>query len=190
MSHAIDLEGLYEKLFLLQHIAHGSLSHCRSAKVVLEDPDFDPEFDPNFKTIWSLTKTLVSNYLIECAVKLRMIQEFCAKHFEADDLNMLEERAMTDLLIGRIVQGTFRLTIREASNKIIHATSATVDFAPSATEAPPVLYWHGLCNLRGHHGRAPWHLELDVAQWARAVIRYLEFLADEEKLCYLGQDYA
>ena len=93
MSHAIDLEGLYEKLFLLQHIAHGSLSHCRSAKVVLEDPDFDPEFDPNFKTIWSLTKTLVSNYLIECAVKLRMIQEFCAKHFEADDLNMLEERA-------------------------------------------------------------------------------------------------
>jgi hypothetical protein len=72
MSHAIDLEGLYEKLFLLQHIAHGSLSHCRSAKVVLEDPDFDPEFDPNFKTIWSLTKTLVSNYLIECAVKLRI----------------------------------------------------------------------------------------------------------------------
>ena len=75
MSHAIDLEGLYEKLFLLQHIAHGSLSHCRSAKVVLEDPDFNPEFDPNFKTIWSLTKTLVSNYLIECAVKLRI----CAK---------------------------------------------------------------------------------------------------------------
>lgn len=149
-----------------------------------------PKFDPKFQTVWSTTKILVSNYLIECAVKLRMIQEFCSKHYEPNKVCELEERALSEGAIGRVVQGAFRLTIREACNKIIHATSATIDFVPSPEDSPEVLHWNGCCNLRGHLGNNSWHVELYVAQWGRAVTRYLELLAEDDNFCYLGQDYA
>lgn len=190
MSHAVDVTSMYERLFLLQHIAHGSNGYCQSIGLVVEDDLYARDFDPNYKDVWADTKGLVTNYLIECAVKLRMLQEFCEKHHEQSTMAALGDQAVGDLQIGRIVDGAFRLNIREASNKVIHAASVDLEFVESNSDSPPVLHWRGTCNLKGTFGRDSWHLELHVPNWSLAVRRYLDLLHQHEMLDYLGQDYA
>ncbi|KGS39087.1 hypothetical protein X961_5854 [Burkholderia pseudomallei MSHR5613] len=132
----------------------------------------------------------MTNYLIECAVKLRMLQEFCEKYHDKSMMAALGDQAVGSLQIGRIVDGTFRLNIREASNKIIHAACVELEFAESNSDGPAVLHWRGTCNLKGTLGQDSWHLELHVANWGLAVRRYLDLLHQHEMLDYLGQDYA
>ncbi|MBN3817104.1 hypothetical protein G3N57_11020 [Paraburkholderia sp. Se-20369] len=187
MSHAIDLLSLREKLFVLQHISHGSEKYCQDVGLVVEDDLYDRNFDPNYKTVWADTKVLVSNYLIECAVKLRMLQEFCEKSDDRSKIAALGKQAVGDLPIGRVLDGSFQLSIREASNKIIHATSCDLYFKESQAA---VIYWQGTCNLKGSLGKESWHLELHVANWGLAVQRYLDILGENGMLDYLGQDYA
>ena len=124
---------------LLQHVALGSQAYCRLVGVTPDGDLYSRAFDPNFRNAWAQTKTLVSGYLTECAVKLRMVQEFCERHHGKDAIKPLEARAMTGLVIGKVAKGSFQLGIREASNKIIHAASADLVFTESAAEVPPVL---------------------------------------------------
>jgi hypothetical protein len=186
MSHAIDLDGLHEKLFILQHLVYGSQGYCVSEGITDEEEAGYTEF----QSCWGWTKAIVSNYLIECAVKLRMIQEFCARNCDADELNAMEQNAMGGLVIGRIHEGTFRLTVREACNKIIHATRATIVFGSTDESAGSVQHWDGQYNLTGTQGNHQWSLQLDVASWAKAAAHYLELLETSEKTIYLGQDFA
>jgi len=185
MSHAIDFDGISERLFVLQHLVHGSVAYCEREGItadMLED-------DEPFQNAWGWTKVLASNYLIECAVKLRMVQDFCSKQADASTLQDIERQAAGDISIGRIIKGSFPLTVREACNKIIHATHATIDFVPSTNSTPPVLAWDGLYNLYGSQGANDWHLELDVARWASVAARFLALLERDERTLYMGQDY-
>ena len=185
MSHAIDLDGVQEKLFILQHLAYGSPGFCRSERITSQVEAGYTEFD----SCWGWTKVIVSNYLIECAVKLRMIEEHCSHKTEAENLEALEKKAMSGLVVGHIHEGKFKLTVREACNKIVHATTATIDFSVQEEEPNDIQSWDGQFNLTGIQNEKPWRFQLDVAAWAKAASRYLELLQDKEYTLDLGQDF-
>ena len=69
MSHELGLETTYEKLVLLEHFAHGSQSYCVARLAGSEHDAGDEAID----AYWSWVKGIVSAYLIECSVRLRML---------------------------------------------------------------------------------------------------------------------
>jgi len=186
MSHAIDFDGLQEKLFLLRHLSLGSRSYCSEEELGSEIDVGEGEFD----SYWGLLKGILSNYLIECAVKLRMIQEFCAKNGYAEKLSNAEIVALAGIVIGRIEKGNFPLSIRETTNKIIHSTRAIISFSKEPAKHGEYRFWSGYYHLQGTKGAADWQLAIDVNSWAKAVSIYLKALESNELTLYMGQDWA
>lgn len=185
MSHAIDFDGMQEKLFLLRHLSLGSKAYCRE-----EGIGSDADIGEGVSDIyWGWLKALLGNYLIECAVKLRMIQEFCAGSGFQEELDSFERSAVEGLEIGLIHEGDFPLSIRETTNKIIHGTRATIDFVPGDA-APSFRYWDGYYHLYGRRGSSDWHLALAVKSWSKAVSAYLDELQFSELTLNMGQDWA
>ena len=98
MSHAIDLDGLIEKLVILRHLVHGTASFCSQDNLVTGE-DFDQEF---FDGYWGQLKVSVSNRLIESAIKSRMIEEFCGKDDGDNELIEFEKKAVGQLKLGSV----------------------------------------------------------------------------------------
>jgi hypothetical protein len=185
MSHAIDIDGTAERLFILQHLAYGSKDYCTSEGILsLEHTGY-----AQFQSPWGWTKSVVSNYLIECSVKLRMVQEHCSKRREADALSKLDQEATLALTIGYVHEGGFRLTLREACNKIVHATWVRMDFTAADGSTEGMHFWDGQSHLFGELQGNDWHLQLDVANWAKAGMRYIGLAQEEGLLDELGQDW-
>jgi hypothetical protein len=186
MSHAIDFDGMQEKLFLLRHLSLGSKAYCREEEIGSDIDIGEGEFD----SYWGWLKVVLSNYLIESAVKLRMIQEYCAKDGYAEELASYERTAMKGLSLGTIHQGSFTISVRETTNKIIHATRATIAFTEEPGGHGTYRHWDGYYHLYGKKGSADWHLALDVNAWSKAVSIYLDELQSNELTLYMGQDWA
>lgn len=99
LSHSIDFVGLDEKLFILRHIVHGASSNCATEKIASEDDTESQHFDE----YWSRLKGLLGNYLIESAVKARIVHEFCTKNDDDGELAMHEKKALDSLTLGRVI---------------------------------------------------------------------------------------
>ena len=186
MSHLIDFGGLAEKLFILRHVVHGAHSYCISEQIGGNQNigrDFSDEY-------WSELKGLLSNYLIESAVKIRIVQDYCRKENSADELKEIENRAIEGISLGKVIEGSFSLTLREASNKIIHATKTTISLKEFSSNGENFESWDGIYHLHGKFGRECWYVELDVEAWAKSMSIYLTYLSDEDKIFYLGQDWS
>lgn len=186
MSHAIDIDGAAEKLFILQHLAYGSEAYCRSEGVFSAEHAGYSEF----QSPWGWTKAVVSNYLIECAVKLRMIQEYCAKRRDSGGLAELDSAATLDLHIGQVHVGEFGLTLRESCNKIVHATNVSMNFTTPDKSSDGLHSWDGQMHLVGAQHGKPWSLQLSVAHRAKASLRYLDLVEDQGLMEELGQDWS
>ncbi len=192
MSHAIDLDGILEKLVLLQHFNFGSerYSSDRLVGSIKDDGAYEED------KYWGWTKNIVSNYILECSIKLRVIQDtFNVSHGIIPDcitgkdinLNLFDQKACDKLIIGEITQGNFKLSLRESCNKIIHAVNVKPLWAQSSNSGIEYQYWNGKIQLTGAHGASKWQLILDVAQWARAYENFIELLERTDH--YLGQDF-
>ena len=186
MSHSIDIDGLDEKLFLIRHLVHGTKTYCAAEDIISEYESGCELFD----NYWGQLKFLLSNYIIESAVKARMIQEFCEKDNSDGELARFEEKAIGSLSLGDVREGKFKLTLREASNKIIHSTRAIIELKDIVVGDTSYKAWDGKYHLFGKHHNNDWHLELDVEGWAKAMSAFLEILSDNEKTFYMGQDWS
>lgn len=80
--------------------------------------------------------------------------------------------------------------MREASNKIIHATSVMVEFSDTESEDSCHKAWDGKYHVHGTRWKSPRHVELCVESWAKAISCFLELLSDNEKIIYMGQDFS
>lgn len=193
MSHSIDLDGILEKLVLLQHFSFGSDGYCRDRLIGSIEDQGEYEEDK----YWSWTKSIVSNYILECSIKLRVIQDT----FKVNDgvipdsntgkdinLNLFDQKACNKLIIGEIIQGDFKLNLRESCNKIIHAVNVKPLWERRSNNRIEYKYWNGKIQLTGAHGKSKWQIILDVAQWARAYENFIELLDETDH--YLGQDFS
>lgn len=173
MSHAIDFQALDEKLFVLQQIVLGSERYCEQRKTGGESDAGDGELD----AYWGWMKTIVCNYLLECAVKTRVFQDYLLGSRFDHDFAKIDEESRQAVQLGIVRKGTVELTLRETCNKIIHATRVVVIWAEKEYSGEVIKYWNGILELHGSKGRDEWQVDLHVGEWARAMVTYHELLS-------------
>jgi hypothetical protein len=185
MSHELNLESVIEKLVLLQHFAHGSKQYCRERLIGSEEDIGDAGFDE----YWGWAKGLVSSYMLECSVRVRVLLDTVSDKPEAREIAKIDEEAISGLIIGDITKGNFDLSIRESCNKVIHAKTASPVWATAVEKGVEFQYWSGDFNLIGSKGKDEWHVTLHVASWAKAIEKFLTNIHLKDLIFYVGQDW-
>jgi hypothetical protein len=185
MSHQLDFDGMLEKLILLQHFAHGSKQFCHDRLIGSEYDIGDAAFDE----YWGWVKGLVSAYTLECGTRFRVFLDSISEKMEKSKIIDLYTAARAELSIGQIVDGNFKLTLRETCNKIIHAKKVIPIWRTGMVDDIEFKYWSGQFDLSGTRGDESWQLLLDVAPWARNIERFLLEADSNELTLYLGQDW-
>ena len=79
--------------------------------------------DGKFDVYWGWIKGIVSDYLIDCAIKTRISQDYLSENENKIELNLVKAdlESRKNLTIGIVHEDDFELTLRESCNKIIHA---------------------------------------------------------------------
>jgi hypothetical protein len=170
MPHLIDFDGIEQKLFTLQHICYGSRRFCEKIEL---NRFSGPREGYEWWDYTALLKSIVSNTIIESAVKIRMLQDFIKSDDQDNDLHTLDKESCEGVNIGSFVAGTGNLTLRESCNKIIHATEATMQWVNvDAENNESNEYWNGQYDLHGTNRGKDWHVELRIESWCIAMIRF------------------
>lgn len=185
MSHQLDLDGLLEKLVLLQHFSYGSKDYCRERLAGSEEDMGDKELDE----YWGWVKGITSTYLIECAVRVRILLDIVTAQDHTAEVEVIDATARSGLVIGEPLEGKFELTLREVCNKIIHARNVIPVWEVEIRGSEEFRYWSGSLQLAGKKSGREWRLVLHVAPWARSLQRFLEEAEAQELTRYIGQDW-
>ena len=183
MPHRIDIDGISENLFILQNLSLASRSFCEKYRINQYSEE-ESEFDWYYYMGW--LKSIVSEKLIDCAIKVRILQDFLREEDEEIDFADLDQRACSDLVLGQFHAGSDPLTLREACNKIIHATKVNLVWKDVASGAEDEReadedrpeYWNGSVMLEGSKGNREWKFELYVVGFCIVLKRLLSELGD------------
>ncbi|CAD6490314.1 MAG: hypothetical protein KFBDDELM_00197 [Candidatus Argoarchaeum ethanivorans] len=186
MPHIIDIDHISENLFILQNLSLASRSFCEKYRISYYSKE-ESEFDWYYYLGW--LKPIVSEKLIDCAIKVRILQDFLREEDEEDeeiDFADLDQRACSDLVLGQFHAGSDPLTLREACNKIIHATKVNLVWKDVASGAEDERtadedrpeYWNDSVMLEGSKGNREWKFELYVVDFCIALERFLSELVD------------
>ena len=185
MSHHLDIDAVLEKLVLLQHFAAGSQSYCAARSTGSELDQGDGEFDE----YWGWVKGIVCASTLDCAIKFRVLQDSTAGEVDRKRLDALDQKACTGLTLGVLTLGNFPLSLRELSNKIIHATRVAPAWECASADEVEFKFWGGALELSGDRDGKLWSLKLLVSAWACAMQRYLSDTETVEAFRYVGQDW-
>jgi hypothetical protein len=185
MSHHLDIDVVLEKLVLLQHFAAGSQSYCAHR---LTGSDLDAG-DGEFDEYWGWLKGIVCGSTLECAIKFRVLQDSTTGETDRKQFDLLDQKARADLTLGTVTLGSFPLTLRELSNKIIHATRVAPIWESASAKEVDFKFWGGALELSGERDGKPWGLKLLVPAWACAMQRFLSDPQTVEAFRYVGQDW-
>lgn len=170
MPHNLNIDGITESMFILQSLVHGSRSFCEKHQIIwCEESDRDYDWDYYFAWL----KSSLCEHLIKSSITMRMLQDIL-KDYNQEDLDMNSEQsgATNGLVLGVVHEGKFDLTLREAFNKVIHATDTRLDWK----EEESFDWWSGRLWLYGKQRRTEWKLELDVEAFAISTHRLIESL--------------
>lgn len=180
MSHQIYYGSIEEDLLLLEQVAHGS-----RAMVEYYESLFDTkkeceiclsEFEGGLIGYEGFLEASVSDYLIRCASRTRIIQD--SNEFKTDDPEYCPDKESFERYSGvaKCIVGNVKLSIRECCNKIIHAKDVSLNF--TALESGLGQYWNGICSLKGDMHGKPWHIEIDVKKWVLAMKFYYAVIVE------------
>lgn len=184
MSYIINFDELDGKLFLLQQLVLASENYCLQEMMGSNLDEGDGKLD----VYWGWIKGIVSDYLIDCAIKTRIFQDYLSENKMELDLTKVDLDARKNLEIGIIHKGNFELTLRESCNKIIHAKKSTPSWNEKPISDTIFKYWNGSFHLYGSKANQNWYLELRVGEWAKAMSIYHDMLDSSEGRIYVGQD--
>ena len=178
MTHVLDLSGANEKLFFLRQLVTGSREYCRREKLRTGTKDYT---DEDWENYWGRLEFLVSKFLLDAATSLRVLQDSLSKQHSFKHLKEMERDLGLEATTGVVIEGNFKLTLRESCNKVIHATAVSLEPVSSRSKTVPgrYSYWNGLCSLEGEHSAKRWHVRLNVYDWCDCVDNYFECMAGE-----------
>lgn len=177
MVFALDFQDIHSKLFLLEQLIHGSWPYCYSTR---DSQNIGGSGDVSWG--WLLytrhLETEVGNYLIECAIKTRMLQDLINKSGRADAF-YLDNTASEHLGLGKFDDGSELRGIRDSCNRIVHATTASLIWTSASDEAGIEFeYWGGMLRLSGEQNAIEWNLSLNVFEWCLAMRSFYDLVDD------------
>ncbi len=159
-------------MFLLQGLAHGSKTFCEKHKIKWANEE-ECEFGWEYYFGW--LKPTLCEQLIKSAITVRMFLDILHDfNAEEPDLEAHQRDAIEGLNIGVVHEGDFTLTLREAFNKIIHATDTQLDWNDEGSYE----WWSGLVWLTGKHRGVEWKMDLNVEDFSIATTRLVESLGE------------
>jgi hypothetical protein len=185
MSHLLNIDSTIEKLILLEHYAYGAKEYSRLRLLGSEEDQGHGALDD----YWSWTKGIISDFSIECSIKIRALQDFIDKQEEFKSKDF-DKKVCQDKELGQAISGNFKISIRECCNKIIHAKSVVPIFETTTNGKSEFQFWNGELDLKGDYASVNWHLRLNVGVWARACVEYIDIVHGLELSMYLGQDWS
>lgn len=173
MPHTLNIDGVSENAFDLQMLVHSSKSFCATHHVAWGE-ESPGEFDWEYYFGW--LKSSLCEKLIRSAITLRMLQDILAADDmqESTDLENYQADSIDGIQLGTIHEGSFRLSLREMCNKIIHANDTQLDWH----DDNGFQWWTGSVFLFGTKRGAEWKLELNVESFAMAANRYIDVVAN------------
>lgn len=173
MPHSLNIDGISEGLFLLQNLCHASRSFCEKHRIEWGESR-DNDFGWEYYFGW-LKSTLCEN-LIKTAVTLRMLQDIVVSNSEGElQPSRYDSEACKNLDLGTVLEGNFKLNLREAFNKIVHATDTKLDW----NDEDGYQWWSGCVFLYGRRDGIDWKLCLNVESFAIASHRLIEGMGND-----------
>ena len=173
MPHTLNIDGVSESLFQLQMLIHSSKSFCAKHQIS-HGNNSNAEFDWDYYFGW--LKSSICEKLIQSSITLRIMQDILLADDtqEPTDLQRYQTDAISGIQIGTVHEGSFKLTLRETCNKIIHATDTQLDWH----EDVDYQWWTGNIWLFGSNHGSEWKLELNIEAFAIAANRYVDRVSD------------
>lgn len=181
MPHFVNIDGMHESLFLLQQLRVASQQYCEKHSILRGESE---ESAIGWDYYAGMLKSSVCDHLIQISIKLRILQDIVREvdHSHIEDgfsIERVDEDARDGLIIGQDASGS-GLSVREACNKILHATETTLEWSESSD--PPYEYWTGRVKLQGRYRKEEWTINMDVEAFSLAAFRYLRDIEDQVDL--------
>ena len=176
MSHIIYYSAIEDKLFLLEQLAHGSKETIQYYFKILrtkKNTDYEvTEFDLEMMRYKESIYSTVSDYLIQCATRTRIMQDM--SDFSTDDPHYSPDNEAFNHFdnVAEVIDGKVNLSLRECCNKIIHAAQLELVFLKC--ENMNHEYWSGDVILLGKYNGINWKIRIDIKKWVLSMKYYLD----------------
>lgn len=180
MTHFIRTHDVREKLYLLMEMVLAAEKIVSRYGVGVEGC----ERVISKESYWMHTKSTVSNYCIEIAVKLRAVEDTLkSNRVNIDPIKSINVYHLNVLPEIKNEKRDFRFIC----NKIIHASSFQVD-AIGTVKHKDLLWWSGTLALSGTENHNGWRLFFNVLDWCEASLIFLDKIEDSLKVIQLNSE--
>ena len=169
MAHLIEIDGVKVKIYVLMEMALAAENFVSRYGIGVANA----ERFVSKEQYWRHTKSTVSNYSLEIAVKLRNTVEL----LQSKGVSLALDDTIHTYNAGRHADGTMeKKDVRYICNKIIHAKSFYVDAVGSTQKHADLLWWAGTLTLsgteQGKNGKE-WCFFFNVIEWCEASLAFL-----------------
>lgn len=166
MSHYFEIDGIREKIFIINSLALSGESFSKDYAIgTRNDNSLYTQ-----KEYWINTKSLVSNGVLEIAVKIRNAYESLSK-------SQSQEKIIICVENKEIANHEFVWLC----NKIIHAKSVSMIPVGSHNNEEPLEWWDGEIRLKGllQDKKTPWDISFNVVCWLKSCLSFLNLAENE-----------
>jgi len=153
MGHQVDLAGLRSDLHLL-------LAVFLASQPIAAIGDFDRWRGEDLYKLQDCEGNAITRLLLSTSISLRVLDD--QEQRALDYASIYCGRLTRD--ITKPVESNIGLTLREACNKIIHASVVEFDRGALPSGSP---YLHPFLYLKGSERSTAWEVQLDVVQFVR-----------------------
>ena len=166
MSHYFEVNGIREKIFILQSLALSGENFSKEYAVgCREKPSLYSQ-----KDYWLSVKSLVSNYILEISVKVRNASESVGATSEGVEATGVKiDRGIKIYCVEN--KEVTRHDFLWLSNKVIHAKGFELVPVGSMQYSKPLEWWDGEIRVYGKlNGGNKWDISFSVVDWVKSCL--------------------
>ena len=167
MSHYFGIEEIRTKLIVVTGLALSGEEFCKRYR--MGSDEYHKVY--NLTDYATLTKTIVSNNLIEISAKVRCLVDALS----SQGIKFPVEKSITTYGAGSCADGKKTTKgFRFICNKVIHANSFNLDFIGKKSLPKEMVWWSGDVTVSGTYQGERWEFFFSVLDWCDEVIEFLK----------------
>jgi hypothetical protein len=178
--HLVDRDEIRLLCFEIHSIVAASMSR-QGAGLVL-DTTAGPDFSVLDQLCFEMTERELSRRLLRLALLVRTFDDTMTRSTMAAQYQNHRKRIEEDGAFGSVYEGPEHITetIRECSNKIIHAEDVRPVYHTDDDRPDPNAMWgmEGTLELEGMQGRQPWKIGIYLHPYLEGVLELIQFDED------------
>ena len=177
--HLIDRSEIRLLCFEISNIVTASMSR-QGEGMETSDEEERPEFSVLDRLCFSLAEAELSKRLLKLALLVRTFDDTMSRSDSADDYMAFRKRIEKESNdFGAVYQGQESVaeSIRECSNKIIHAEDVRPVYNTNDERTDPNAMWgmDGTLELEGIQGRTPWSIVIYIYPYLEGILELIRF---------------